>query len=230
MLSEVRPRRKKTKGPGPLGEPVKWFGLTQGLPRGSFDCGLHMPKAIEWTMEQIADARGTYIYCPLTGEFRYARTSFRGGSSRSADTAIRARRGDIAGSAPLPEMRGRQYSRLYINGNTPVFAHRLAYMLHNGPIAPGQFIDHINGNTADNRLCNLRAVSARGNQENRTHPQRNGGSGYMGVSYDKKRRKYQSKIKSRGVYINIGRYDTAEEAYSAYVQMKRQLHTEGNMI
>lgn len=179
----------------------------------------------EWTQHEIDAARAMYTYCPLTGEFRYARNSFRARSS----TVLRVRKGDIAGTIPKPGVRGKNYAVLCVGG-IRVLAHRLAYMLHNGPITPGKYVDHISTDTTDNRLTNLRLVSAKGNQENRKAPQKNGSSGHIGVSYDKSRNKYQAKIKSGGVHVNIGRYETAEEAYAAYVQAKRRLHTEGNTL
>lgn len=44
----------------------------------------------------------------------------------------------------------------------------------------------------------------------------------IGVSYDKKRRKYQSKIVVDGKTINLGRYRTYEEAFYVYKKNKEQ--------
>jgi AP2 domain len=40
-------------------------------------------------------------------------------------------------------------------------------------------------------------------------------SGYVGVSYDISRDKYKATIKHKGKLINVGRFDTAEEAAEA---------------
>lgn len=48
-----------------------------------------------------------------------------------------------------------------------IYAHRAAWMIVHGDIAPDLVIDHINGDGLDNRLCNLRLVSKAVNQRNR---------------------------------------------------------------
>jgi hypothetical protein len=51
---------------------------------------------------------------------------------------------------------------------------------------PSLFIDHVNGDPFDNRLCNLRLSSHSSNQWNRGATKRNK-SGFKGVSWSKKR-------------------------------------------
>lgn len=76
---------------------------------------------------------------------------------------------------------------------------------------PNGVVDHINHNTLDNRKNNLRITSNANNLRNGT-VRTNNKSGITGVSYDKKRKKYVSSIKVYYKNINLGRFDTIEEA------------------
>jgi len=78
------------------------------------------------------------------------------------------------------------------------------------------FIDHINGNTLDNRRCNLRIVTTQQNAFNRL--------GAKGCRWDEKRKKFYASIGIGGKYFNLGRYDTKEEARAAYEAAKARLH------
>jgi hypothetical protein len=77
----------------------------------------------------------------------------------------------------------------------------------------GQYVDHINGNTLDNRLCNLRITTASGNQRNKIGTSR---TGYKGVSFDKFTGRYQAKITINGETVMLGRRDSAIEAFELY--------------
>lgn len=46
---------------------------------------------------------------------------------------------------------------------TKYLVHRIVWELHNGPIPEGLVIDHIDGNTSNNRLNNLRCISSKDN-------------------------------------------------------------------
>lgn len=81
----------------------------------------------------------------------------------------------------------------------------------------GLVVDHINGNTLDNRLSNLRIVTVRQNGCNRID-QREGktSSRYPGVYWNKQKRKWQAQIKFGVRKKYLGRYDSQEEAFGAY--------------
>ena len=110
--------------------------------------------------------------------------------------------------------------------NYRTLAHRLAWV-HVYGVWPSGVIDHINGDPSDNRLCNLRDVSRQVNQQNmRSAMCSNLSTGLLGACYCKRRHKFVSGIKdpSTGKRLNLGAFDTAEEAHQAYLSAKRRLH------
>lgn len=75
-------------------------------------------------------------------------------------------------------------------------------------------IDHINGNTLDNRRCNLRVVTPQQNMMNlRSNP--NASSKYIGVSYITKSKKWHGMITINGKSIYLGCFDNEEDAAKA---------------
>lgn len=79
----------------------------------------------------------------------------------------------------------------------------------------GKLVDHINGNTLDNRKCNLRIADKRTNAQN-MRANVNTTSKYKGVSYDKFRNKWRANIKVDNKQTYLGRFETEEEAAIAY--------------
>lgn len=93
-------------------------------------------------------------------------------------------------------------------------AHVVAWAMHNGRWPEGQ-IDHINGCKTDNRAENLREVTSRENNRNRSIPSTNT-SGVMGVARDPEQpHKWRASIRERGFTRVIGRFDTADQAIAA---------------
>ncbi len=79
--------------------------------------------------------------------------------------------------------------------------------------SPEMDVDHINGDTLDNRRVNLRAVAHRVNIRHRPFgANRNNAVGIRGVTWDKTRGKYAAGLKVAGKRLNLGRFDTAEAA------------------
>ena len=76
---------------------------------------------------------------------------------------------------------------------------------------PNGIVDHINHNTLDNRKDNLRVTTNSNNLRNGTI-RTNNKTGVKGVSYCKERKKYVASIKVNYKTINLGRFDTLEEA------------------
>lgn len=86
-------------------------------------------------------------------------------------------------------------------------------------------VDHINGDTLDNRRANLRLATNAENLRNRGK-NKNNTSGYKGVTWDKYRQKWQARIKVNGKLLDLGRFETAEDAARTYDESARELHGE----
>ncbi len=74
--------------------------------------------------------------------------------------------------------------------------------------------DHINRNRLDNRKINLRIVDRKTNGFNKG-TQSNNTSGYPGVSFSKRSRKYRSYIKINNKQIHLGYFHNIEDAINA---------------
>jgi hypothetical protein len=120
-----------------------------------------------------------------------------------------------------------EYLRVKIFDNY-IRAHRLAWLYVYGEF-PKHDIDHRNGNPRDNSIANLRDVPTFINLENQRKPRSNNksGSGYLGVGFEKG--KWRARIRVHGKEINLGRFNTPQEAHEAYIAAKRILH-EGNTL
>jgi hypothetical protein len=80
---------------------------------------------------------------------------------------------------------------------------------------PKIFVDHINGNTLDNRKSNLRLCNNSENLYNRKQNKRNK-SGYKGVHLNKNTNLWQAKITVDRKTVYIGEYKSVELAAQAY--------------
>jgi hypothetical protein len=84
-------------------------------------------------------------------------------------------------------------------------------------------VDHMNGDTTDNRRENLRIVSLTENARNRVG-WKNSKSGIMGVGWDNSRQKWTAYIGDGTPNgIKLGRFDTKEEALEARLAAERRI-------
>jgi hypothetical protein len=95
------------------------------------------------------------------------------------------------------------YITVGINGKNH-FAHRLIWCLITGAY-PTDHIDHINHDSADNRIVNLRTATVQENQRNRSISRKNI-SGTIGVSWCTRTNKWVSQVTINGKTIFLGRF------------------------
>lgn len=88
--------------------------------------------------------------------------------------------------------------------------------------APDKDVDHRNGNTLDCRRENLRLCSESQNLHNRGLVKSRNKSGYKGVYFDKQRKKWRSRIMIDRKMIELGFFNTPEDASEAYNKTVRE--------
>jgi hypothetical protein len=101
-------------------------------------------------------------------------------------------------------------------------AHRLAWLIEHGAF-PEHYLDHINGNTTDNRLSNLRECTNSENQQN-VNAKRTSSSRLLGVSLIPPTGKWRAQIRANGRKYDLGAFDSEELAYAAYLKAKAEMH------
>ena len=139
-----------------------------------------------------------FSYDPETGELRW-KINRRGP----------AKAGQLAGVVD----KSRGYIKVSID-NIRYKAHRICYKIATGWDVGMFEIDHINGVRADNRLSNLRMVNAITNRKN-TKRRVDNSSGYSGVSFVKRSKKWRAQIKANEKRIHLGCFAKLEDAVAA---------------
>jgi len=103
-------------------------------------------------------------------------------------------------------------------------AHRLAYLWMTGNYPP-EHIDHINRVRYDNRWGNLRACTNSENSRN-TPIKKSNTSGYIGVSWNKAMKKWESYLMLHYKKYRVGYFDCPLKASKARDELAKQLHGE----
>lgn len=111
-------------------------------------------------------------------------------------------------------------------GLTKKLAHRLIWEHVNGPVCDDMFIDHINGNRADNRIANLRLVTRTQNMQNQHNAREdNKSSGVKGVTWNKRDKRWQAQLQQNGKCRFLGYFSTVDEAAKAYALGAARFHS-----
>ena len=112
---------------------------------------------------------------------------------------------------PAGCLNGKGYCQLPVNG-IKYLAHRIIYFMFHG-IMP-DFIDHIDGNRANNKIDNLRSVTHSENLKNSKLYSTNT-SGFTGVYWCNTSKKWKSTIKVDGKAVHLGCFDSVRDAADA---------------
>jgi HNH endonuclease/AP2 domain len=119
------------------------------------------------------------------------------------------------------------WSTYEINGSNYVVGHqkgkttRLHRLLMDEPL--GMVIDHINGNTLDNREENLRVIKQKENLQNQKGAHSNNRtSGIRGVCWNKKDQRWraQCNVNKKGYFL--GNFKTKEEAAEVVKEFRKK--------
>lgn len=100
----------------------------------------------------------------------------------------------------------------YVKNSSQKYLHRI--ILNEDSL----YVDHINGNTLDNRKSNLRVCSNADNLKNRVTLPKNNTSGIIGVYFVKSRNKWRAEIQYNNNKINLGSYTNKEDAIKARLE------------
>jgi len=122
--------------------------------------------------------------------------------------------GQLAGS------KSGKYSQISIN-KQKFYVHRIVFYLFHGYFP--KYVDHINRNTRDNRIENLRSVTISLNNRNTGKRKQNATSKYVGVIYEKRRNKWRAACSVNNKSIFIGYFKTEKQAKRAYNMYIKEL-------
>lgn len=101
-------------------------------------------------------------------------------------------------------------------------AHRLAWLYMSGSWPDGD-IDHINRKPSDNRFCNLRQATRAQNLCN-VGALSTSSTGVRGVDFHKASGKFRARIRFDGRRVELGLFESVEEARAAYARARERHH------
>lgn len=157
-------------------------------------------KQIRSAIESFEYLNERFTYNPLTGQL-FWKTLWPG---KEAGTLVKSK-------SPFIKV---ALERLDFKG------HRLCWVLFNKRSIPdGMVIDHKDGDASNNAIHNLRLCTPLDNSRN-TVTAKNNTTGFKGVSLQGN--KYRAYITVDRKQIHLGRFDTAEEGFAAYMAAAKE--------
>jgi len=111
---------------------------------------------------------------------------------------------------------GKFYAVISSKNLHKIFAHRFVMNIHKEEYSIDKVIDHINGDTLDNRKSNLRICHHKNNMKNIRKENK-----IVGVNI--RDGKFLAKLMNNYKYYNLGCFDTYEEAVLARITKEKEL-------
>lgn len=157
------------------------------------------------------------------------------GRLKSISRIIETRKGvysNLKDKIKIPILTKQGYFRYKLsNKNKSVFflVHRLVASAFIENINNYPQVNHIDHNKINNKILNLEWVSIR---ENNCHKQlnKNLSSKYIGVCFNKNKKKWESRIFILGKTIHLGVYNTEEEAYNVRCEYEKNNNIENKYL
>jgi hypothetical protein len=110
------------------------------------------------------------------------------------------------------------YRRVYFDGKTHA-VHRVIWQMFNGNIPNGMQIDHIDGNTSNNKIENLRLATSKKNSLNRAYKNK-----AKNVSLCRETGKYKVRIMTLDKRIFLGSFEDFELASFVATEARNKYH------
>lgn len=120
----------------------------------------------------------------------------------------------LAGRAAGSKCNGRR--RVALNGGS-MLASRVIWKMFHG--TEPDVVDHVDGDPGNDRISNLRAATR---AENARNSRRRGRSGFKGVHYAPRRRRWVARIHLDGRPKHLGCFHCPQDAHAAYARAARK--------
>lgn len=113
----------------------------------------------------------------------------------------------------------KKYAMINLPGGQKLLLHRFLCGFKDSDYTPDQCVDHINGNSLDNRSENLRVCHHKDNMKNL----KKGEKHVCGVCWLRENEKWSARISSKYQTIHLGNYDNFEEAVYARIKAEKEI-------